>query len=161
MMRTKSALGIVMLSGNIKALELLKRSYPLIKKYRIEIGDKTYSNMFDEHPYLAKLFKNNLPGQSQRLVDAILFYCQESDNYERFYAHLDNIAHVHIKVGIKNEYYPYMKSAFISALREVLKEKATDELVSAWQYGFDSLSNELIHIEKLIRKYSNTMIPKE
>jgi nitric oxide dioxygenase len=150
-----------MLSGNIKVFELLKRSYPLIKKYRLEIGDKTYSKMFDEHPDLAKLFKKTLPGQSQRLVDAILFYCQEVDNYEKFYDQLDKIAHVHIKVGIKNEYYPYMKSAFVSALREVLKEKATDELVRAWQYGFDSLSNELIHIENLIRKYSNPMTPIE
>ena len=144
-----------MLSSNIKVFELLKRSYPLIKKHSLEIGDITYSNMFDHHPELKELFKNTPTGQSQRLVDAILFYCQEIENYELFYNRLDEIAHVHIKAGIKNEYYPYMKEAFIGAIHDVLRDKATQELIRAWKYGFDSLSNELIHAENLIRKYSN------
>jgi len=143
------------LSGNIKVFELLKRSYPEVKKHSVELGDKTYANMFAQHPELKELFKNTPPGQSQRLVDAILFYCQEVENYELFYDRLDKIAHVHIQAGIKNEFYPYMKEAFVKAIKEVFKEKATEELVRAWTYGFDSLSNELIHAENLIRKYSN------
>ena len=143
-----------MLSGNIKVFELLSRTYPLIKEHKLEIGDRTYANMFKEHPELKELFENTSPGQSQRLVDAILFYSQEVENYELFYDRLDEIAHAHISAGIKNEYYAYMKDAFIKALKEVFKDDATDELIRAWKYGFDSLSNELIHAENLIRKYS-------
>ena len=143
-----------MLSGNIKIMELLSRSYPLIKQHRVELGDKTYLNMFRDHPEIKVLFKDTSPGQSQRLMDAILFYSQEVENYELFYDRLDQIAYVHTKVGIKNEYYGYMKDAFISALREVLKNEATDEMVRAWSYGFDSLSNELIHVENLLRKHA-------
>ena len=143
-----------MLSGNIKIMELLNRSYPLIKQHRLELGDKTYANLFQAHPEIKELFKDTSPGQSQRLMDTILFYSQEVENYELFYDRLDQIAYVHIKVGIKNEYYSYMKDAFISALKEVLQEEATEELVRAWTYGFDSLSNELIHVENLLRKHS-------
>ncbi len=143
-----------MLSGSIKIMELLNRTYPIIQQHRIELGDKTYFNMFRDHPDIKQLFKDTSPGQSQRLVDAILFYCQEIENYELFYDRLDQIAYVHIKVGIKNEYYAYMKEAFISALREVLKDDASEELVRAWSYGFDSLSNELIHVENLLRKHA-------
>lgn len=142
-----------MLSGNIKKLEVLKRSYSMIKEHGNEIGEKTYQNMFDAHPELKSLFSKTPPGQAQRLIDAILFYCIEADNYSLFYERLDKIAHVHIVAGIKNEYYPYMKQAFLSALRHVLEAKANEELVHAWEYGFDSLSNELMHIENLIRKY--------
>ncbi len=144
-----------MLSGNIKIIELLSRSYPLIKKHRIELGDKTYINMFKSHPETKLLFQDTSPGQSQRLIDTILFYCQEVENYELFYERLDQIAYIHIKVGIKNEYYTYMKEAFISALREVLQNDATDEIIRAWTYGFNSLSNELIHIENLLRKHTS------
>ena len=143
-----------MLSGNIKIIELLSRSYPLIKQYRLELGDKTYFNMFHDHPETKRLFKDTSPGQSQRLIDAILFYCQEVENYELFYERLDQIAYVHLKAGIKNEYYSFMKEAFISALREVLQDAATEEMIRAWSYGFDSLSNELIHIENLLRKHA-------
>ncbi len=144
-----------MLSANIKIFELLKRSYPKIKQHKLELGDRTYANMFKDHPEIEKLFANTPPGQSQRLIDAILFYCQEVENYELFYDRLDKIAHVHIKAGIKNEFYPYMRDAFVKAIHEVFKDEATDELVRAWKYGFDSLSNELMHAENLIRKYSS------
>ena len=144
-----------MLSGNIKKLELLKRSYPQVKKHAIKIGELTYKNLFDSHPEIQKLFINTPSGQAQRLMDAILLYCVEADNYNLFYDKLDNIAHVHISSGIKNEYYSFMKEAFINALHSVLKEEATHDLVHAWAYGFDSLSNELIHVENLVRKYKS------
>ena len=144
-----------MLSGNIIFLEALKRSYSLLKKHDAEIGKETYENMFLDHPELKEMFRNTSSVQGKKLIDAILFYCIEADNYELFYEKLDAIAHVHIHVGIKNEYYPYMKNAFINAIQSILKEDATDEIINAWQYGFDSLSNELIHIENLIRKHIN------
>lgn len=91
-------------------------------------------------------------------MDAILFYCEEPENYSIFYDKLDHIAQIHIVVGIKNEYYAYMKHAFISALKKVLKSEADAKFIHAWEYGFDSLSNELIHIENLIRKYKQREI---
>jgi nitric oxide dioxygenase len=142
-----------MLSANVIHLEALKRSYPLLKKNDVAIGEATYENMFKSHPELKVMFKNTSKVQGKKLIDAILFYCEEADNYELFYERLDSIAHVHINVGIKNEYYPYMRDAFIAAIRDVLKAKATDELINAWRYGFDSLSNELIHVENLVRKH--------
>lgn len=144
-----------MLSANIKHLETLKRSYSLLKEHDAEIGRETYENMFRSHPELKAMFRNTSSIQGKKLIDAILFYCIEANNYELFYEKLDSIAHVHIHVGIKNEYYPYMKDAFISAVRSILTTEATDEIINAWRYGFDSLSNELIHIENLIRKHKN------
>ena len=144
-----------MLSGNIKVLELLKRSYSTIKKHGDEIGEKTYANMFEAHPEIQSLFANTPPGQAQRLIDAVLFYCEETENFKLYYEQLDKIAHAHIKAGVKDNYYPIMKTAFLTALQEVLGADATDELVHAWAYGFDSLSNELMHIENLIRKYQS------
>lgn len=142
-----------MLSGNVKKFELLQRSYPKIRALRQEIGEKTYENLFRNNPEIEDLFKNTSPGQAQRLIDAILFYCEETENFNLFYDRLDTIAHAHINAGIKDEYYPCMKKAFLAALRESLGEDATDELIHAWDYGFESLSNELMHIENLIRKY--------
>ena len=144
-----------MLSANVVYLEILKRSYSLFKEHDVEIGKQTYENMFKSHPELKKMFSNTSTIQGKKLIDAILFYCVEADNYELFYERLDQIAHVHIKVGIKNEYYPLMKDAFIKAIKSVLKDQATDQVVHAWSYGFDSLSNELIHVENLVRKHMN------
>ena len=142
-----------MLSADIKAIELLKRTYPLVKDHQLAIGNQTYINMFKAHPELKELFANTRPGQGQRLISAILFYCEEPDNYELFYDRLDAIAQIHIKCGVENKYYEFMKEAFIESLQSILKDDATPELLAAWSYGFDSLSNELIHVENLIRKF--------
>lgn len=50
-----------MLSGEVKYLELLKRSYPLIKSHDLEIGKKTYQNLFAAHQEVEILFKNTPP----------------------------------------------------------------------------------------------------
>lgn len=144
-----------MLSGDMRYFELLKRTYSKIKAHSHEIGIKTYENMFAESSEIKALFKNTPPEQAQRLIDTVMLYCDEADNFELIYGNLDNIAHIHINHSVKNEYYPIMKQAFTKALCETLDVSDTSELAQAWEYGFSRLSDELIHIEDLIRKHSN------
>lgn len=141
-----------MLSGNIKKLELLYRSYPKIHHVAATIGKKTYEIMFKEHPETKELFAKTTPGQAQRLIDAVLFYCEETENFEMFFDRLDVIAHAHINAGVKPKFYPYMEEAFIQALRSILKNEISESEIGAWRYGFKSLAAELIHIENLARK---------
>ena len=145
-----------MLSGDLRYFELLKRTYPSIKAHSQEIGRRTYMNMFEANPEIKELFKNTPPTQSQRLIDTVMLYCEIGDNFELLYGQLDNIAHVHINHHVKNEYYPVMKKAFLKALCDTLEIEESSELAQAWNYGFSRLSDELIHIENLIRKYSDT-----
>jgi hemoglobin-like flavoprotein len=143
-----------MLSGDMRYLELLSRSYSTIEARSHEIGERTYKNMFATSSEIRFLFKNTPPEQAQRLIDTIIFFCEEVDNFTLIYEKLDKIAHIHIQHGVKNEYYPVMKNAFVQALCDTLRIDKSNKLVHAWSYGFDRLAEELIHIENLIRKYS-------
>jgi len=148
-----------MLSGDLRYIEALKRTYPTIKEHSYEIGVRTYKNMFAANLEIKNLFENTPPEQSQRLIDTVILYCEEIDNFELIYDKLDKIAHVHIQHGVKNGYYPIMKNAFIKALCDTLDLEEANELVQAWSYGLDKLSHELIHAENLIRKYSAVNSP--
>lgn len=143
-----------MLSGDMRYLELLSRTYSTIKEHSHEIGERTYKNMFADNSEIKHLFKNTPPEQAQRLIDTIIFFCEEVDNFTLIYEKLDKIAHIHIQHGVKNEYYPVMKKAFVKALCDTLGIDRSNKLVDAWSYGFDRLEEELIHIENLIRKYA-------
>jgi len=143
-----------MLSADMRYYELLKRSYPKIKEKSHEIGLKTYENMFAESDEIKQLFKDTPPSQAQRLVDTIIFFCEGVDNFNTIYEKLDKIAHIHIKYGVKNDYYEIMKKSLSQALCETFQVDKNDELIKTWMYGFALLSQELIHIENLIRKYS-------
>ncbi len=150
-----------MLSGDLRYFELLKRTYPSIKAHSHEIGNRTYKNMFAVNAEIKALFNNTPPEQAQRLIDTVMLYCEVSDNFELLYGKLDNIAHIHINHCVKNEYYPVMREAFTKALCETLEISESSELAYAWSYGFGRLSDELIHIEDLIRKHSTESITEE
>lgn len=143
-----------MLSGDVKYLEILKRTYPTIKQHSLEIGMRTYKNMFEADSEIKNIFENTPPKQSQRLIDTVILYCEQVDNFNLIFDKLDKIAHIHIQYGVKNSYYPIMGKAFIKALCDTLEVDETNELVEAWSYGLNELSQELMHAENLIRKYS-------
>ena len=145
----------------MRYFELLKRTYPSIKAHRYEIGNRTYEYMFAASAEIKKLFNNTPPTQAQRLIDTVMLYCEEADNFKLLYNKLDDIAHIHIQHHVKNQYYPIMQEAFIKALCETLEIKESSELAKAWSYGFERLSQELIHIEDLIRKYSGEQFRPE
>ena len=147
-----------MLSGDLRYFELLKRTYPSIKAHSHEIGNRTYLNMFAANKEIKTLFKNTPPTQAQRLIDTVMLYCEIGENFELLYGKLDNIAHVHINHHVKDEYYPIMQKAFLKALCDTLEVDESSELAQAWMFGFNRLSDELIHIENLIRKYSDEKI---
>ena len=109
-----------MLSGDLRYLELLKRTYPAINGHSQEIGEITYKNMFSENSEIKNLFKNTPPTQSERLIDTIIMYATEVDNFNLIYGKLDRIAHAHIQHNVKNEFYPIMKKAFVQSLCDVL-----------------------------------------
>ncbi|MFK7815183.1 MAG: globin domain-containing protein [Gammaproteobacteria bacterium] len=150
-----------MLSGDLRYLEILKRTYPKIKKFSLEIGIQTYKNMFEVDLEIKNLFKNTPPEQAQRLIETALLYCEKIDNFNLIFDRLDKIAHIHIQHGVKNSYYPVMEKAFVKALCDTLDIDETDQLVQAWSYGLGKLSQELMHAENLIRKYSATDVPFE
>jgi hemoglobin-like flavoprotein len=116
-----------MLSGDLKYFELLKRTYPSIKPHSHEIDIRTYKDMFADNAGIKTLFKNTPPEQAQRLIDTVMLYCEEADNFELLYGNLDNIAHTHICYSVKNEYYPIMKQAFTKALCETLEISESSE----------------------------------
>lgn len=52
-----------MLSGDLRYVELLKRTYPSIKKHSHDIGEQTYKNMFASSDEIKQLFKDTPPAQ--------------------------------------------------------------------------------------------------
>ena len=71
-----------MLSGGLRYFELLKHTYPSIKAHSHEIGNRTYMNMFSANAEIKALFNNTPPEQAGRLIDTVMLYCEEADNFE-------------------------------------------------------------------------------
>lgn len=50
----------------------------------------------------------------------------------------------HARIGVKEEYYPYMGEALIRTLKNILGDKLTPEAIDAWRVVYDVLCGEMV-----------------
>jgi len=58
------------------------------------------------------------------------------------------MAEVHVKTGVLPEHYPMVGDALLQAIKSVLGDAATDEIMVAWEEAYGFLADVLIAREK-------------
>ena len=86
--------------------------------------------------------------QPKRLAAAILAYSQNIDKLEALDAPVKRMVARHVEVGVKREHYPYVAEALLPAIRDVLPDIATDEILAAWGEAYWFLAEILIGKEE-------------
>ncbi len=89
--------------------------------------------------------------QVNALAGAILAYAQNIDNLGALGPAVERIAHKHIGYHILPEHYPFVATALLGAICEVLGDAATEELLIAWGEVYWFLAHVLQAREQLIR----------
>ncbi len=60
---------------------------------------------------------------------------------------MERIAQKHVALHILPEHYPYVGRALLGALRDVLEQAATEEVIAAWAEAYEFLADILIRRE--------------
>src|SRR5690606_14024367 len=92
--------------------------------------------------------------QQQSLAAAVFAYAANIDNAAALGPVVNRIVHKHASVGIKPAHYPIVGRHLLGAIKEVLGEAATTELIAAWDEAYWLLAGELIAAEA--RLYQRT-----
>ena len=58
------------------------------------------------------------------------------------------MAQSHVRTHVKPEHYPMVGTAILDAIKEVLGDAATDEILNAWKEAYFFLADILIAREK-------------
>ena len=82
--------------------------------------------------------------QPKRLAAAILGYAQNIEHLEALGGAVERMVQRHVETGVKAEHYPYVANALLPAIRDVLGEAATDEVLAAWGEAYWFLADILI-----------------
>ncbi|RUM62431.1 MAG: hypothetical protein DSZ03_06825 [Sulfurimonas sp.] len=127
---------------------LVKATAPLIKKHGEAITQTMYPILFERYPDAKILFKNASDNQHKKLAASIYAYAANIDKLEALSKAIETIAAAHVKTAIKPEHYPWVRDALLSAIKEVLGNEATPEVIGAWGEAYDFLANVLIEREK-------------
>lgn len=133
-----------------KTIEIIKSTVPVLEQHGEQITKWFYRAMFSNHPELLNIFNhaNQKQGRQQRaLAQAIYEAAKHIEHLEAIMPLVQQIAHKHCSLGIKPEHYPIVGKHLLLAIKEVLKEAATDEIINAWAEAYEIIADVFIKVE--------------
>jgi len=134
-----------------KTIDVIKSTVPVLKTHGVEITTTFYKNMFEKNPEVKPLFNmdRQLSGeQPKALAMSILASAQNIDNLSAIMPVVNKIAERHCDSNVKPEHYPIVGKHLLDAIKEVLGDAATDEIIDAWGKTFGVLAEIFIDVEK-------------
>ncbi len=124
-----------------KTIRIVKEITPLVAANSETITRRFYERMFEVNPEVKAFFNQahqHTGGQQRALAGAICAYFTHIDNPSVLLPAVELIAQKHVSLGIKAEHYPIVGSNLLAAIKDVMGDGATDEIVEAVAeaYGF-------------------------
>ncbi|WP_126172285.1 NO-inducible flavohemoprotein [Altericroceibacterium xinjiangense] len=130
-----------------QTIATVKATVPALEAHGLEITRTMYARMF-QNPMIRDLFNQSHHGetgsQPKALAAAVLAYAQNIDNPGVLGEAVERIAQKHVGLQILPEHYPYVADALLAAIKDVLGDAATDEILQAWGDAYWFLADILI-----------------
>ncbi|WP_262031269.1 NO-inducible flavohemoprotein [Microvirga sp. Mcv34] len=134
-------------------IHLVKATVPALQEHGLAVTKRMYERMF-QNTEIRDLFNQSHHGetgsQPKALASAILAYAQNIDNLGALAPAVERIAQKHVGLTILPEHYPHVAEALLGAIKDVLGDAATDEILAAWGEAYWFLAHVLIGREKAI-----------
>lgn len=134
-----------------QTIDIIKSTVPVLEKYGVTITKTFYKNMFAENPQLLNYFNhaNQQQGRQQTaLANSVYAAAARIDNLEAIVPAVMLIAHKHRALGILPEHYPIVGQNLLRAIKEVLGDAATDEIINAWAEAYGVIADVFISVEE-------------
>lgn len=131
-------------------LHWIRASVPILESRGVELTQLFYERMFRENPEVKAFFNpaHQVAGSQPRaLAGAICAFARHVENPEALTSALERIAHKHVSLQVLPEHYPIVGQNLLAAIKELLGDAATPELISAWGEAYGLLAGILIQRE--------------
>ena len=134
-------------------IHIVKATVPALEAHGLAITQRMYERMF-RNEAIRDLFNQSHHGetgsQPKALASAILAYAQHIDQLAALAPAVERIAQKHVGLQIKAEHYPFVAEALLGAIKDVLGDAATEEVLGAWGEAYWFLAHILIGRENQI-----------
>ncbi|WP_342514221.1 NO-inducible flavohemoprotein [Sporosarcina sp. FSL K6-1522] len=134
-----------------ETINIIKSTVPVLEQHGNTITTVFYKNMFEANPELLNIFNhaNQSQGRQQAaLANTVYAAAANIDNLGAIIPVVVQIAHKHKSLGIKAEHYPIVGYHLLGAIKEVLGDAATPEIIEAWGQAYGVIADAFIGIEK-------------
>ncbi|NUU79168.1 NO-inducible flavohemoprotein [Paenibacillus xylanilyticus] len=136
---------------NAKTKEIVKNTAPVLKENSHQIGKRFYELLFLSAPELMNIFNqtNQKKGIQQEALGYVVYAAGEHiNNLEVLTPVIRRINEKHRAIGIRADQYPIVGETLLQAVRDVLEDAATPEILDAWGQAYGYIANLFIQMEK-------------
>ncbi|MBW4687167.1 MAG: bacitracin resistance protein BacA [Komarekiella atlantica HA4396-MV6] len=133
-----------------QTINIVKSTAPSLKKHGQQITTRMYEIMFRNHPEIKEQFDMSAQAdgsQPTRLATAVYGYATQIDNLPALKSMVEKIAHRHVQTHVLPEQYPIVGESLLQAMKDVLGQAATEEVMSAWTEAYQALAEVFINRE--------------
>jgi nitric oxide dioxygenase len=136
-----------------QTIAIVKATAPAVAAHAEEITRRFYKLMFAGNPEVQAYFNpahQHSGGQQRALAGAICAYAANIDNLGALGPAVELIAQKHCSLGIQAEHYPIVGKHLLVAVKDILGDAATDEVIAAWGEAYGFLAQVFIEREAAI-----------
>jgi hemoglobin-like flavoprotein len=129
-----------------QTIAIVKATGPALQQHGLAITRRMYERLFvnEEVKALFDMAAQESGAQPQRLAAAILGYAQNIDKLQNLSGAVARMVARHVETGVKPEHYPYVAEALLPAIKDILGNAATKEVLAAWGEAYWFLAELLI-----------------
>jgi hemoglobin-like flavoprotein len=127
-------------------LGIVKATAPVLVQQGVAITTRMYERLFVDAEIKAMFDQaaQQSGEQPRRLAAAIVAFAQNVDNLPALATAIERMASRHVQTRVRAEHYPAVAEALLPAIRDVLGEVATDDVLKAWGEAYWFLADVLI-----------------
>lgn len=126
---------------------LVSATVPALRAHGGEITRVFYRDMLAAHPELFDYFNpanQRDDGQAASLAASVLAYANHIANPAPLTSMIERIASKHVSLNIKPAHYPIVGRYLLGAIKDVLGDAATPEIIEAWSAAYAQLAGIMI-----------------
>lgn len=142
-----------------KTIQIIKSTVPVLEVHGVDITKRFYQLLFTNHPELLNIFNhaNQKQGRQQTaLANAVYAAALNIDKLETILPVVRQIGHKHRSLCIKAEHYPIVGQNLLKAIKDVLGNAATEDILQAWAEAYEVIADAFIGIEAELYEQSET-----
>ena len=138
--------------------KLIKDSAPALKAHGNEVTRVFYNNLLADNPSLKEIFNTSNQfhqHQPRALAAAVYAYACHIDDLSTLGSTVELIANKHASLYVQPEQYVVVGKYLLAAMKEVLGDALTPELLEAWRAAYGQLADILIKKEDDLYKHTH------
>jgi hemoglobin-like flavoprotein len=126
-------------------VELLRSSFELVLEREPSLTHRFYGVLFSKYPQVKSLFGRNSGQQQEKmLADALVAVMDHLEDASWLRDKLTAMGAKHLDYGVKDEMYPFVGDALITAMSQVAGADWTDEHTAQWSAAYGAITSLML-----------------